>query len=75
MKITIEIELGGSVWSWDDVCRAVVCTAGTLSDSSEVLDPGTKGWVFDHDGKDVGQFIMVDRSVRDFHSLEAKEIG
>ena len=69
MKLTIEIELRGSVWSWNQVVDAVRTTAGTLSDSDENLEVGEKGFIFDPDAQDVGQFIVREGSVSDFHSL------
>ena len=71
MRITIEVELGGSVWSYDDVVDALQVTAGTLKDSSEGLDVGEKGFVFNSDAEDVGQFIVREGSVADFHNLES----
>jgi hypothetical protein len=75
MRVTIEIELGGAVWSWDDVADAIRATAGSLSDSGANLEEGEKAFIFTSDAEEVGQFIVTDRSIRDFYNLKTEEVA
>ena len=74
MKITIEIELRGSIWSWDQVAEAIQATAGTFSDSEATLEVGDRGFIFTDEAEDVGQFIVREGLVADFHSLDSEAV-
>lgn len=69
-KIVLQIELKkGGVETFDDVITALQHTAGTLTDSSEVLEPFSHAQdarIFDNLGNEVGVFTVTTDSLNDF---------
>ena len=59
MKIKIEIQLGESIRTYQDVIDALVCTAGSLSSAEEELELGQNAFIFNSDAEDVGVFAVM----------------
>ena len=66
MKITIEIDLDGTVRSWNQIHSAINCTAGTLCDPDDTLRDGDRGYLFTHNGVDVGEFVVTNEGIGEF---------
>lgn len=56
MQIIIKVNLGRNVETFDDLITALQATAGSLSDSTELLSEGEYGNIFDNQDHEIGYF-------------------